>query len=289
MNTVWSDEIQSSEILYYSRFGRFNDYNKDEWFSLLGIKNGMKVLEVGCGPGHFCNMIKKYFPSCQVYGVDLDDNHIDFAKQTSKMLGLDINYSVGDVTNLQFDDNYFDIIFSHTLVEHLPFDAFILGQKKVLKSGGKLVFIKIDQNKKHLNIFDGMSEQMNALENKLEFIDNNHIVGTFTKTPPEFLSELKKYGFENMYVEFKDIMFYYPDKCQDKNQAIKQIKDMQNAELYEMLFKLKNTTNGKQYQTQLLQLLDAKYKMRLELLEANQKVFDYESTAIMVYTATKTN
>lgn len=287
MNTVWSDEIQSSEILYYSRFGRFNDYNKDEWFSLFGICDGMKVLEVGCGPGHFCNMIKKYFPTCQVYGVDLDDNHIEFAKQTSKQLGLDINYSVGDVTNLQFEDNYFDVIFSHTLVEHLPFDAFVLGQKKVLKSGGKLVFIKIDPNKKHINCFDEFSEQFNQIEQNLEYIENKHTVGTFTKTPPEFLSELKKYNFENMFVEFRDIMFYYPDKCTSKEQAKKQIEDMKNAEKYEYMFKLKNTTNGDKFKQQLFDLLEQKYQKRFELLKNNQKVFDYESTAIMVYTATK--
>ena len=51
MSTFWSKEIQSSEILYYSRFARFNDYNKDEWFRLLQITNGIKVLEIGCGTG----------------------------------------------------------------------------------------------------------------------------------------------------------------------------------------------------------------------------------------------
>ena len=288
MNTVWSDEIQSSEILYYSRFGWFNAYNKDEWFSLLGIHDGMKVLEVGCGPGHFCNMVKKHFPSCQVYGVDLDDNHIKFAKQTAKYLNLDVNYCVGDVTNLQFEDNCFDIVFSHTLVEHLPFDAFVLGQKKVIKPNGKLVFIKIDPNKKHINVFEADGQQ-NALENKLVFAESKHIVGTYTKTPQEFLGELEKHGFKDMFVEFKDIMFYYPDKCTNKQQAIKQIKDMQNAETYEMYFKLKNAINGVQYKSKLLNALNQKYQTRLQLLEANQKVFDYESTAIMVYTATKTN
>ena len=287
MNTVWSDEIQSSEILYYSRFCRFNDYNKNEWFSLLGIVDGMKVLEVGCGPGHFSNMIKKYFPSCQVYAVDLDDNHIKFAKQTSKQLGLDINYSVGDVTNLQFENDYFDIIFSHTLVEHLPFDAFVLGQKKVLKPNGKLVFMKVDPNKKHINVFDGMADQLAQIEDQLEYIENKHIVGTYTQTPQEFLNQLKTFGFENMFVEFRDIMFYYPDKCTNKIQAQKQIKDMKNAEFFEMIFKLKNTTNGEKFKQQIFELLEQKYQKRFELLESNQKVFDYESTAIMVYTATK--
>ena len=278
MNTVWSDEIQSSEILYYSRFCRFNDYNKDEWFSLLGIVDGMKVLEVGCGPGHFSNMIKKYFPSCQVYAVDLDDNHIKFAKQTSKQLGLDINYSVGDVTNLQFDNDYFDIIFSHTLVEHLPFDAFVLGQKKVLKPNGKLVFMKVDPNKKHINVFDGMADQLEQIEEQLEYIENKHIVGTFTQTPQQFLTQLKNYGFENMFVEFRDIMFYYPDKCTNKIQAKKQIEDMKNAEVFEMIFKLKNTTNGENFKQQIFELLEQKYQKRFELLENNQKVFEILST-----------
>ena len=84
MSDFWSKQIQSTELLYFSRAEKFNDENKSLWFKLLKVKDGMKVLEVGCGGGLFTNMIKKYFPNCQVYGIDIDENHIEFAKRKAK-------------------------------------------------------------------------------------------------------------------------------------------------------------------------------------------------------------
>ena len=86
MNTKWSSSIQTSNILYQTRASRFNQYNHKHWFDMIGVKNGMKVLEVGSGPGHFCMMIKQFFPQCEVTGIDLDSNHIFFAKQKAMQL-----------------------------------------------------------------------------------------------------------------------------------------------------------------------------------------------------------
>ena len=76
MSTFWSEDVQSSEILYFSRIARFNNNNKDKWFDILQVKDNLKILELGCGPGHFTNMIKANFPNCKVSGIDLDENEL---------------------------------------------------------------------------------------------------------------------------------------------------------------------------------------------------------------------
>ena len=86
MNNLWSTKVQSTELLYYSRLERFNDKNCARWFDLLKVKDGMKVLEVGCGGGHFTNMVKEYFPNCEVWGIDLD------AKQDRKSTRLNSSH-----------------------------------------------------------------------------------------------------------------------------------------------------------------------------------------------------
>lgn len=287
MSTVWSKEIQSSEILYYSRASRFNDFNKDEWFDLLQIKDGFKVLEVGCGPGHFTNMIKKYYPNCEVYGVDLDENHIEFAKEKAKELGLEINYMTGDATSLPFENESFDIIFSHTLVEHLPFDQFISEQKRLLKNNGKLVSMHVDSKRKHINQFNYKKEEIDAIYDQLQFEESKHNVGQYVKATDEYLAEFLKFGMKNPYVQFKEIMFYFPFQAKSKDEAIMQIKNQEISEIANEEFTLQMTRNGEDFRDKLLSLVQEKYAERMRLYLENQNIFDYESTAIVVYTATK--
>ena len=287
MSTVWSKEIQSSEILYYSRASRFNDFNKDEWFNLLQIKDGFKVLEVGCGPGHFTNMIKKYYPNCEVYGVDLDENHIAFAKEKAKELGIEINYMTGDATSLPFENESFDIIFSHTLVEHLPFDQFISEQKRLLKNNGKLVSIHVDSKRKHINPFEYKKEEFDAIYDQLQFEESKHNVGQYVKATDKYLAEFLKFGMKNPYVQFKEIMFYFPFQAKSKNEAIMQIKHQEISEIANEEFTLQMARNGEDFRDKLLSLVQEKYAERMRLYLENQNIFDYESTAIVVYTATK--
>ena len=163
MSNFWSKTVQSTELLDTSRKEKFNENNRKLWFNLLQIRNDLKVLEVGCGSGHFTNMIKTYYPTCEVYGIDLDDNNIKFAKNESKKLNIDVHYQVADVKHLPFEDNSFDIVFSHTLIEHLPFDDFIKEQKRVLKKGGKLIIMRVDMVKKNDKPFMYLEDEINQV------------------------------------------------------------------------------------------------------------------------------
>ena len=287
MSTFWSKEIQSSEILYYSRFARFNDYNKDEWFRLLQITNGIKVLEIGCGPGHFTNMIKRYYPDCDVYGVDLDSNHIEFAKNMADKLSLEINYSVADATKLPFNDNEFDLIISHTVVEHLPFADFISEQKRLLKDGGKVVFICVDPKRKHVNDFDYNENEISQVYNSLNFESSKHTVGQYSQTPKEYLKLLNDYNFKKPKVNFAEIMFYFPYLCETSEEGVAQIKNQEISEIVNAKFSLSLASNGKDYETQLLSLIHDKFNKRMELYLKGENVYDYESTAINVFSAVK--
>ncbi|MBE5757957.1 MAG: class I SAM-dependent methyltransferase [Clostridiales bacterium] len=287
MSTVWSKEIQSSEILYYSRLSRFNNYNKDEWFNLLQIKDGMKILEVGCGPGHFTNMIKKHFPNCEVYGVDLDSGHIEFAKEKANQLNLSVNYSVEDVTKLPFNDETFDIVYSHTLVEHLPFEFFITDQKRVLKTDGKLIFINVDGKRKHVNNFEYNDKEINDIYNQLEIEDDKYSVGQYIQNPQSFLLNLYNFGFKNPNVKFKEIMFYFPYQCDSIEEGKSQIKNQEIDELYNAKFILGKAKNRDLFEEKLITLIQQKYAERLKLFMENKPVFDHESTFINVYCGTK--
>ncbi len=286
MSKFWSQKIQSTELLYYSRQEKFNDENKDLWFKLLKVKDGMKILEVGCGGGHFTNMIKKYYPSCEVYGIDLDNNHIKFAKKESKKQNIEVNYQVADIKELPFNDNSFDLVFSHTVVEHLPFDDFIKEQKRVLKTGGKLVIMRVDMHIHNDRPFLMFENEINDVYNKMIFKDSQK-VGKFLEEPDITMQRLYNYGFKNIGFDYNRILYYLPDLAPNKMTALAQIERGYLSRIYNALFATQRAINGDDLKKQLLDLLQKQYEKRIEIYNSGEKLFDFQSSYLITLSAEK--
>ncbi len=285
-NTFWSEKVQSTELLYYSRAEKFNDENKNLWFKYLKIKNGMKILEVGCGGGLFTNMIKRYYPDCEVYGIDIDDNHIEFAKKKCKDLNLDVKYSVADINNLPFEDEMFDLVFSHTVVEHLPFDNFIKEQKRVLKTGGRILIMRVDMIKKNDKPFMNLEEEIGEQFGKLEY-NEREAVAKYLEDPDLTMQRLNEYNFKNIKLNFERIVYYSPDTQKNSKVAISQIERNYMTKLKNALFCLESAKNGVQIKEKLLNLLENQYNERLRLYKNKTKLYDFQSSNMIFISAEK--
>ena len=110
----WS-QIQPAEALEESRAYRF----KPEWrpilLQYLGITPGMRVLEVGCGPGTFAPYLAAGIGPGSVTGLDLDARFIERAREKARRAGtINIEYIVGDAYALPFPADSFDAVTSYT-------------------------------------------------------------------------------------------------------------------------------------------------------------------------------
>lgn len=104
--------------------------------TLEEIKNGDKVLDIGCGVGVLTQLVKKTYPDCEVYGVDISSQAIEDNKKENP----EIYYSQGTVNNLSFDNEMFDVIFSGEVLEHLDDPQVLLTEGfRLLKDGGKMI------------------------------------------------------------------------------------------------------------------------------------------------------
>ena len=79
-------------------------------FNRVGSHEGRPWLDVGCGTGGVS--VLAAVDGADVTGVDLAPNLIDTAKRRAQERGVDVDYQVGDVEDLDFDDGNFGIVTS---------------------------------------------------------------------------------------------------------------------------------------------------------------------------------
>ena len=103
----------------------------------LDIKQGSKILEVGCGWGGMAFEIAKQ-KGCEVLGISLSKNQINYCKKKAKDLGLDnqVSFELADYREIQ---GKYDRIYSVGMFEHVGkkfYKAFFESMNKLLKDDG---------------------------------------------------------------------------------------------------------------------------------------------------------
>ncbi|KAH9462497.1 hypothetical protein MJO28_002735 [Puccinia striiformis f. sp. tritici] len=106
-----------------------------------GLKEGMRVLDVGCGVGGPAREIA-VFSDCKIVGVNNNEYQVRRANKYNAAAGLSHQIEVvkGDFMNLvdQFGENSFDAVYAIEATCHAPSWEGVYGQiMKVLKPGGK--------------------------------------------------------------------------------------------------------------------------------------------------------
>lgn len=118
-----------------------------QWILEKSNKTGMKILDLGCGPGLYAESFaaKRH----AVTGVDFSENSIRYAIQQSKEKKLNIEYLHQNYLKLDFEDR-FDLV----IMIYLDFCALLPEERdkvleiicKALKKGGLFIFDVINGN-----------------------------------------------------------------------------------------------------------------------------------------------
>ena len=102
------------------------------------LRPGLRLLDFGCGPGTISVGLAKAVAPGEMHGVDIDEAQIERARSVAASQGQDnAIFHVGDVTDLEFEDNFFDVAHCRSVLMHVPDTAAALSEvKRVLKPGG---------------------------------------------------------------------------------------------------------------------------------------------------------
>jgi len=88
----------------------------------LGLEPGMRILELGAGPGRLAIQIKRAFPEVAIDAVDIDARMVGSARKNAAQAGVDIEFREADMTRLP-DAGTYDRIYSTMTFHHLGPDA----------------------------------------------------------------------------------------------------------------------------------------------------------------------
>ena len=102
------------------------------------LRPGLRLLDFGCGPGTISVGLATAIAPGELHGVDMEESQIELARSVAKAGGRDnAVFHVGDVTDLQFENDFFDVAHCHNVLMHVPDTGAVLSEvRRVLKPGG---------------------------------------------------------------------------------------------------------------------------------------------------------
>jgi len=101
----------------------------------LGSMAGKRVLDVGCGKGRFARVFREQEPAAEIWGLDISEEMLRFVPEG-------IRTRAGSMTDLPFEDAFFDGAYATESLEHAVEIERAVGEIcRVVKPGGRIVII----------------------------------------------------------------------------------------------------------------------------------------------------
>ena len=120
---------------------------------------GKRILDIGCGTGDWSYQAARYGAK-SVDGFDKQQEMVELAKQATAQFNT-VNIQVGDIMNMPYDDNTFDIALSIFVTCELPIEVLSKHFRelhRVLVPGGKALVLNLSKAAFQTSLADGTDE-----------------------------------------------------------------------------------------------------------------------------------
>jgi 2-polyprenyl-3-methyl-5-hydroxy-6-metoxy-1,4-benzoquinol methylase len=116
--------------------------DKDAAFFLPLLRPGMRLLDVGCGPGSITGGLARRVAPGETIGIDASQSVIETARSLADPASTNLTFEVGSIYEPRFAPESFDAVFAHQVLQHLrrPVDA--LAQMRNLVNPGGIVGVR---------------------------------------------------------------------------------------------------------------------------------------------------
>lgn len=153
-NDVVISQFTKQAIPFAQLSQHSNQYGLELLLRLSEPKQSDAVLDIACGTGIVSCEFAKI--TSHVTGIDLTPAMIEQAKVLQQEKHLkNVNWKIGDVSNLPFDDNSFSIVVTRYSFHHMIEPKKVLEEmKRVCISGGKVMVIDVTPDKDKVDAYN---------------------------------------------------------------------------------------------------------------------------------------
>ena len=166
-------------------YGGFS-YNPKYWSRVVkdfvdyyDLKDGSKILDVGCAKGFMLYDFKKYNNTFNLHGIDISSyaikNSIDEVKT---------NLKVGDAKSLPYDDNTFDLVIAINTIHNLDKNDCAISLKEISRVSKKNAFLTVDayrntEEKKRMDAWNLTAKTIMSVDDWVKFFKENQYKGDY--------------------------------------------------------------------------------------------------------------
>ncbi|RKY67043.1 MAG: ubiquinone biosynthesis protein UbiE [Candidatus Latescibacterota bacterium] len=135
MENIWDEVSVRYEDWYETPLGRaVDEAERRAFLRLLEPRVGERVLEVGCGTGHWTKWFREGL-GMRVVGLDLSEGMLAVARARLPEVPL----VRGDATSLPFKEGSFDVVVAVTVLEFVPEPKEVLDEMwRCVRPGGRM-------------------------------------------------------------------------------------------------------------------------------------------------------
>ncbi len=158
---IFHDEIfEAKARRKISKFYSLNESIRHKFAGLLSDCASKRILEIGCGLSSLA--ISMASIGAKVSAIDISEYAINEAKKRVKNKNLVIDFRIMDAENVEFRDNEFELVYGVSILHHLNLKRVIPEIKRVLKFGGKAIFIEPMEHNPFIKTFRFLTPRLRS-------------------------------------------------------------------------------------------------------------------------------
>ncbi|MDR0575568.1 MAG: class I SAM-dependent methyltransferase [Tannerella sp.] len=128
-----------------ARLFGFNERFYQKGAGDIRLADGMKALDLGCGPGALSfALAEKASSQAEIIGIDISDDQLDYARSQCARYDCNIRFEKCSMDELPYPDGYFDLVVTSMALHETPPEvrrAAIVQTARTLKKGGRFILV----------------------------------------------------------------------------------------------------------------------------------------------------